>query len=100
MLDRVRLLEKDIIVTEQDDSSEEVGSWNNVTHVIEISAEAQGEAKVMGFYHELCHAILDLTGVSYLLQAKQEEAVCNAVALGVVSFLQNNKEIPGLCRKE
>lgn len=72
------------------------GSVDYRNHVIKILDRDQDEqAKEVTFWHEVIHAIFDYRNINP--SKNDEETITEELARGLYIFLQQNKNLPGLC---
>jgi hypothetical protein len=61
--------------------------------LIRINKDMTAETQAETFYHEVAHVIMDLTGYNGMLDDKLEEALAQAIGLGILNLL-SNPELP------
>jgi hypothetical protein len=64
--------------------------------LIHIQKTGPLSTQVETYYHEVAHMILHTTGVTQILTAKQEEAVCQSLGIGIAQFVTENEWLPML----
>jgi hypothetical protein len=62
------------------------GSWEPHTRTIRIERGAPVAHRWRTFYHEVTHAWMDDNGISEILSPQGEEAMCKAVASGLMAM--------------
>lgn len=60
------------------DGNEAWGSYEAQSRIICISTKTPTDRQWPILFHELSHAILDITGLSHLFSNKQQEAICDS----------------------
>lgn len=71
-----------------------IGLFDYDARRIYISNDVAIDAQLESFYHEVVHAILSHSGLTNLLDEKMEEAVCSALATGLLRFVSDNDQLP------
>lgn len=79
---------------EDEEGAELWGSWEQNTRLIEIDSEASPEFRWHTLGHELCHATLGDSGHEYLLEEKQIEALCDALATSRMAEMRGALNLP------
>lgn len=84
-----------LVVNPKDEEGNELwGSWEQSTRVIEIDAAAPIAFQWHTLGHELCHAALGDSGAVNLLDADEQEVVCDAMGSARIQEMRGALGLP------